>query len=238
MDVNLAVEHAVRTAVEDALVNFVARAVWSDVLDARLIVDVLRTTGKVQNVERAGRGIAVERSVNVGARERATDGERERVELAVAFLARLDRSDVECVLALALELVVIEMRAFANHDLGDGVGEVRSIAQRDVALDHRRARVTSRHNEIAWMRDSFAVRDEDEVDRLLDDSFRRNLYDGAVGDESGVERGERLLVEPGDLAEILLDGGIRSIDGVGDAAGDDGAIKPRRQVFRERPVQK
>src|SRR3954462_10812304 len=106
MHVNLAVEHAVRTAVEHALVNLVARAVGSDVLDARLIVDVLRTAGQVQTVERAGRGITVEGSVNVGARERATDGERERVELAVAFLARLHRSNVECVLALALELVV------------------------------------------------------------------------------------------------------------------------------------
>ena len=75
MNVNLTVEYPVRAAVQHSLVQLVARAVGSYVLDARLVVDVLGAVGEIETVERAGRRISVERRVDVRPRERAAHRE-------------------------------------------------------------------------------------------------------------------------------------------------------------------
>ena len=111
------------------------RAIGRDVLDARLIVDVLSAVGEIQSVQRARCRVAIQRSVDVRARQRSTGRERERVQLAVAPFARLHCSYVKGGFALALDFIVIDVRAVAEHHLGNGVGEVLAVAQRHIALD-------------------------------------------------------------------------------------------------------
>ena len=89
MHVDLAVEHAVRPSVEHALVQLAAEAVRLRVDDLRLVIGVLVVLDHVQAVQRRAGAFAVERRVDVGARQRRAGRERERDVVAVARLASL-----------------------------------------------------------------------------------------------------------------------------------------------------
>ncbi len=82
--------------------------------DLRLVVAVLFAVEHVQTVQRRAAPFAVERRVDVRARERRAGRERERDVVAVAPLLDLDRADVERARRLALHLVVPQRRAVAD----------------------------------------------------------------------------------------------------------------------------
>ena len=149
------------------------------------------------------------------------------MELAVARLADLHRADVKRALAFALELVMIEVRAVAQGNLGHGVGEVTAVPQRDVALDHGRARVTPRDDEIPRMRDALTFRDKHEMDRLLDDCVRGELDVSAIVDERRVERRESVLFECRDLADVALNPRCSGFDRARETTHADAAAESR-----------
>ena len=77
MDVHLAIEDAVRRAVEDALVQLPAVAVGLHMFDARLVVDVLVAVAEVEAVQRGTAAFAAQLGVDVRARERRARGKAE-----------------------------------------------------------------------------------------------------------------------------------------------------------------
>src|SRR5450759_1168812 len=133
---------------------------------------------------------------------------------------------------------MIEMRAFAQGNLGHGVGEVTAVPQGDVALDHGRARVTTRDDEIPRMRHALSIRDEHEMDRLLDDRFSRQLDERAIVDERSVERGERVLLECRNLADVALNARCSGFDRACETAHADAFAESRggREILRELAV--
>ena len=65
MYVHLPVENSMRAAVEYSLVQLVTGTVWGDMLDARLVIDVLRSIDHVQSVQNRFCRISGERGVDV-----------------------------------------------------------------------------------------------------------------------------------------------------------------------------
>src|SRR6185503_16506955 len=76
--VHLAVEHAMRAPVEDALVQLAAEAIRLRVNYKRLVIAVLLAIQEIQAVERDAAARSVEARVDVRAGERAAGGEGER----------------------------------------------------------------------------------------------------------------------------------------------------------------
>ena len=100
---------------------------------------------------------------------------------------------------------MLERRAVADRDLGDRIAEVRRVAGRDVALDHRRLRVPSDDHEIPRVHHRLrrgGVGDEQQMDRPRDLGIRRDLDDRAVVHERRVERRERAVLEARDGADL------------------------------------
>ena len=120
-------------------------------------------------------------------------------------LADLDRADVKRRFALALNLVVVDVRAFADDDFGDGVGEIFAVAQGDVALYEHPARMAAGDDEVPGMRHRISVRHEQQMDRLVDHGVGVQLDEGAIGDERSIERRESVLIEFRDASEVALD---------------------------------
>ena len=90
------------------------------------------------------------------------------------------------------------------------------------------------------MRDCFALTfgNENQVDRLLDDGVRLQLYERAVSNERRVERGEGVVVERRDLAEMALGTPSAGANRLGETAHPNLLTQSgvRGQVFRELAV--
>src|SRR5881628_641147 len=88
------------------------------------------------------------------------------------------------------------------------------------------------------MRNAFATGDENQMDRLLDDGILGKLDERAVGDERGVERGESVLLEPGELPQMPLDGGLAGLYRIRETANANctAAIIERREALIENAI--
>ena len=100
----------------------------------------------------------------------------------------MQAGDVERVERFLLHLVVIDAGVLADEHLRHGVGEIGLARRADVALDDLRLRVGAGDDQRARVRHhrrAVGARDEDDVDRRVDD--------GAVGqvDERAVLRRTR-----------------------------------------------
>ena len=89
-----------------------------------MVVDQPLAVGEIDAVHGAVGAFAVQRDADVVALDPRAGRDRVRLEHALGRDVRLDVRDVERALRLALIGVELEHRAFADHDLGDGVGEV------------------------------------------------------------------------------------------------------------------
>ena len=101
---------------------------------------------------------------------------------------------------------MIDHRAFAGHDFGDGVGEVPAGAR--VSLDDGALRVGADQDERARVdrrRKRLAGHIVCDFDRLLDHRAARHAQHRHVVQESGVQRHERVLIEAGVARQVSSD---------------------------------
>ncbi len=114
----------------------------------------------------------------------------------------LEGREVEGPEALPLHLVVIDPGAGSRHQLGHRGGEIRPLA--GVGLDDRRLAVLARHEEVARERQRrpplLPRGEEEQVDRP-GHRAPGDVDEGAVAQEGGVERHERMAVEFREAAE-------------------------------------
>src|SRR5262249_53072059 len=107
----------------------------------------------------------------------------------------------------ALELVMVNDRTFAGHDLGDGIGQIAIVLQAQVNLDDLQSAALANNDQIARMRgNGFAAGpgDENKVNGLFQDGVRRHLEKTTVLKERGVEGDERLVFKVGMLGQVRL----------------------------------
>ena len=98
--------------------------------------------------------------------------------------------------AFALNLAVLERRAIAHTQFGDGIRKVRGVAERHVALDHRCLRVPVDHDQVARMHHRLGgvrVRHEQQMDRPSHRHVLGNVQHDTVRHERRVELCERVL---------------------------------------------
>ena len=93
-------------------------------------------------------------------------------KLAVATLADVEQREVECGVGLVLDLVVLDIGARVQDDLGDGVGAVDLAGEAGVGFDDRRrlpgpASTTDRGLDMT--RRAAGLGKEHQLDRPLDD---------------------------------------------------------------------
>src|SRR5713101_2835629 len=87
---------------------------------------------------------------------------------------------------------------------------------------------------------ALSVRDEHQMDRLLDDRVDRELDECAIVDERGVERSEGVVLELRDFAEVALNARRSGLDRAREAAHSNTIAEPclRRKILGERSVHK
>ena len=130
-----------------------------------------------------------------------------RGEAAVPAVVDLEQRDVEGARALLLQLVVVEAGALAQHHLGDGVGQVNFIGDAGVGLDHGRLAARAGDDQVARLRHRGPPGrggDEQEIDRRLQHHAGREIDEGAVLDERGVERDQRVALVIGVAGQLPL----------------------------------
>ena len=231
-------EHAARLTAHDALVQLAAGAARAFVIDERAVVEVLLAGGHVEAVEDALASLGGEQRAHLVPRQGAAQGDRRGAEPAVPALLHLEERKVDGARALFLQLVVIEPGALAQHDLGHGVGEIGLLPRPRVGLDDRRLASGARDEEIAGLRGGRLSRrggDEQEMDRLLHHRAGGQMDEGAVLDEGGVERGERVPLVAR-MAAQLTPHQLRPIGERGRQAADVGAARGFSQRGELRPV--
>ena len=185
-----------------------ALAVRLRVIDAGVVVHVLSTSQHLQPVQDQVAPGATQHGGEVMAREAGSEDDGARLEGAVPALMGVGGRDMISVRALALHPVVLAAGAVAQDELRHGVREGSRAAEPGVRLDHGRARLTPQHDEIPRMPHRMAGdggRDEQQLQRCLDDGLRRHRNERAIGEERGRKRCEPVGVEAGVLAEVRLD---------------------------------
>jgi hypothetical protein len=194
------------------LVQLVARAVRLGVVEERVVVTVLVSADEDEAVECCIRALAGHVAVQIVARELRADRRGVRDERGITAELDLHRRDVVRVERFLLEFAVIDVRALADHDFGDGVREVHARAVvtvgADVAFDDRRLDVVLCNNEHARVRDRQVRalgRDEQQMDRLFDDRPAGKVQERAIAEKAGVQRDERVLLDVRELGEVLLE---------------------------------
>jgi len=100
----------------------------------------------------------IDHDTHLVANESATEADVMRGKVAAAALLHLQGRDVKCLLALALQLVVVDHGILARDDLGDGVGKIDLILQAGVAFNDFRLGAFTGDNQISRMRHAaFAI---------------------------------------------------------------------------------
>ena len=199
-DKNLAVEDAVRSAIEDTLVEFMARAIRLGVIDDGEVIEVLLAVREVEAVDSRFSVLAVEADADLVAHQGAAEREVVRRKVALGRLHDLCIGDVIRGSAFLLHLHVIDDGAFRERDLGDGVGEVDAFAE--IALDDGRLGVFADGDQRARMRDrrlAAGVREVDDLDRLLKNFAIGHDDIGAIREKARVQGGESAVLVHSDL---------------------------------------
>ena len=105
-----------------------------------------------------------------------------------------------------------QLRAAADHDPVDEVGEIAAAAQRDVALDQVEARTVAEHHQVARA---------DQGRLILADAGEQQLHGtrkgGAVGQPDDAAVGRQSAVQGAQAALVILDLG-QQVEAVGIAA--------------------
>lgn len=104
---------------------------------------------------------------------------------------------MEGVFGLVLDLVVLDVRTFGEDHLGDGVGAVAVTSSSGVGFYDRHLALRFGEDHRARAREErgpVGGREEDEFYGLFDDGAGRELDEGPVLGEGGVQRGECVAV--------------------------------------------
>src|SRR2546427_7430164 len=106
----------------------------------------------------------------------------------------LEGTDVERLLALPLELVMVESPGRSHHGFCDRVREVHAFVQAHIAFRHRDRRPFANDDQVAgighgWRRVKGGH--EEEVYRMLDRRALWDLDESAILEEGRVQRGQR-----------------------------------------------
>ena len=206
---DLAVEDGAGVPAQDPFVQLVAAAVRLGVVDRRVIVDQPPAVREIQAVQRAVAALAVEHGDDVVPDQRAAERDRVRRKGAVARAVHVHAADVVGVLALALQLVMIDHRAGPDHDLRDRVGEVLLSRRTDIAFDDPGLAAVAGDDQHARVRHAGGLgrcRHEQQRNGLFDDRARRDPHERAVLEEARVQRRERLPIRRSEPAEIRFHG--------------------------------
>ena len=210
VDVYLAPEDAASMSGKNALVELVADAVGTGVLDAGVVVDVLFAAGEEEAVEGGIDALAIQYGGDVVANEASAERDVVRGEVAAPRLGDVEGGDVVGAAAFSLDLVVLETGFGTQDDLGDRVGQVhRRRLEAGVALDYRSAGTILSHDEGAgigyWSFSTLLIRamhrvfttprrgQVEQMDGGVE--ARRQVDEGAIANEGGVEGREAFLNE-------------------------------------------
>ena len=139
---------------------------------------------------------------------------------------------------LPLDQVVIEDTPVSHHHLGESVREGDPVPERDVVFHNRRLAVLARHDQRPRMRrHGLGARGGDiqDVNRLLHDRAARNLDEGPVFHQRGVEGRKCILLEVGVPRKMPLQQGAIRGHGLRQALHSDslreaGKRRERRRV--------
>ncbi len=207
-DDDAAVEDAATLAGQDALVEFVARAVRHRVVERGVRVHQALAVDEIHAVHRAVGALALEADTDVVAHQPAAGRKRVRREHAPALYVHLEVGDVKRLLRLPLIRVEVDDRSLAHHDFGDGVGEVHvagctgeALRDRDLAGrpgDDQDARMRDHADGVgrgAWGVRRFGSGHDHDMNRRLNDRTLRHEDRHAIVQERGVECRERMGVD-------------------------------------------
>ena len=200
------------------------------VVDGGAVVHVLRAAGDVQAVERGFAALGRHDDVDLVAHQPAAERHGVRAEVAAALLLDLQRLEVERLLALALDLVMVQVGVFAKDDFCHRVGEIRAVGA-DVALHDGRLGVAVADDQRTRMaRNWLAVRvpDVNQVQRLAQNGSARQIEEQAVAQEGGIEGHERGVVVVGILSQVRRHQFAVPLQGRSQAAQHDARRQPGR----------
>ena len=202
-----AVEHRLRLAGEDALVELVAGAVRHRVIDRGVVVDQLLAVGEIHAVHRAVGAFALQRNADVVTLDPRAGRERVRFEHALGRDVGLDVGEVERAFRFTLIRIQRDVRAVADHHFRDRVVEVLRTRSPDERLRHADLAVGACHDQHARVRGhglAVAAGHDHDVDGRFDHGTGGHEDRHAVIEQRGVERRKRMRVEAEHLAEVLL----------------------------------
>ena len=157
-------------------------------------------------VERAFGGLGGLPDLEVEPREPGAERDADRAIPARVAERHGARSDVERGVAFALDPHVFDPGVGADGDLGDRVGEVAAVVQRDVVFDQRHAAARLAGDEDPRVaRRARLGGDEQQVHGCRDRRVARHEDDCRIVQERGVQRSEQVVVERGVAAQMGLD---------------------------------
>ena len=128
-------------------------------------------------------------------------------EIAAAILLHLQGRKVERLLALQLQLGMLDHRVLTHAQLSHRVGPIDMVLQANVALDNRRLAVVPHDDEVARVgQGGLPVRGgkEQQVDRRRKDQALRDVHERAVLHESRVESDKGVVLVAGVLSQVRL----------------------------------
>ena len=163
------------------------------VVDARVGVGDAAAVHDEQAVEHALAALALEAHVDVVARERSTEHERVVEEAGVAAEPHGERRHVQRAFALPLQLVVVDLGAVLEHDLGHRVRERGRARPRGEDLDDPGLAAAPGHDDRARVGGGCPRGPRRRARRGSErssDRARRDQHHGRVVGEGGVELGE------------------------------------------------
>ena len=217
---DLAVEHRMRRAAGDALVQLAAHAVGLRMVDQGMGVRELLTADQRDPVDRAFGAFGRLHDVEVEARKACAERHAHRAVAARPPERHRAVGDMKRRAAFALHAHLGHAGLVGERDFGDGVGEGALFVQRDVILDQGQLAAGPGHHQAARMAHrAVPGRDEQQMHRRRGAGVARRHDHCAVMQESRVERGERALFEKRVAAQMGFEGrGVR--------------LERRRQVHR------
>ena len=198
-------EDGARGIIDHALEDLAARGPRLQVFDHGGRVAVLRVAQQVGAVQVTFGAFAVEAHRGLVARQPATGGLREAVVHRVAPEAGVQRGDMNRLGAFLLDLVVVQLRAIPERDLGRAVGKVRTRAEPDVVLDHGGVAIRLEHDQVARMEGDGLRPGRAHVNHLdgqRDGNAALDPEHQPVAHHRGVEREQGLAVELANLSKV------------------------------------
>src|SRR5690606_36090943 len=150
-DLDLALEHALRGAIENALVDLPAVILRDEVTGDRRRVGMLLTANEIGAVQDAVGIAALKPRLQLIARELRAGGQRKILINCAGGEIDIGIGEVESGVALALVFVMVEPRALAKLHIGDGVGEIGMAVNADMLLKQRDPAACAKADDVPHM---------------------------------------------------------------------------------------